>query len=120
MAGIWQEWTDKHTGEIVQTVSVTTAEAKPLMQQVHNSKKRIPTILNDDLAYEWMFGDLNDERITEIALSQFPAKQMDACTIAKEFLVTLEPATPFTYEDLPGYSGRLDKAIPCALEHRVV
>jgi putative SOS response-associated peptidase YedK len=101
MAGIWQEWTDKDTGEIVETVAVTTAVANPLMQVVHNSKQRMPTILNDELAYEWMFGDLSDERITEIASSQFPAKQMDACSIAKEFLTTLEPATPFLYEDLP-------------------
>ena len=36
------------------------------MQQVHNSKMRMPTILNDELAYEWMFGDLSDERIMEI------------------------------------------------------
>ena len=101
MAGIWQEWTDKDTGETVEIVAVTTAEANSLMQQVHNSKKRMPTILSDDLAYEWMFGDLNDDRITEIALTQYPAKKMDACTIAKEFLATLEPSTPFSYEDLP-------------------
>jgi putative SOS response-associated peptidase YedK len=101
MAGIWQEWTDKETGETVSTVAVTTADANSLMQQVHNSKKRMPTILNDDLAYEWMFGDLNDEQITEIALTQFPSKYMDACTIAKEFLATLEPSTPYIYEDLP-------------------
>ena len=101
MAGIWQEWTDKDTGEIVKTIANITAPANHLMQQVHNSKMRMPTILNDELAYEWMFGDLNDDRIMEIALTQYPAKQMDACTIAKEFLSTLEPATPFMYEDLP-------------------
>jgi putative SOS response-associated peptidase YedK len=101
MAGIWQEWIDKNTGEVFETVAVTTANANSVMEQVHNSKKRMPTILTDELAYEWMFGDLSDERITEIASFQYPAKQMDACTIAKDFLATLEPATPFAYEDLP-------------------
>jgi putative SOS response-associated peptidase YedK len=101
MAGIWQEWTDKDTGETIKTLANTTAPATPFMAAIHNSKKRMPTILNDELAYEWMFGDLSDERITEIALTQYPEKQMDACTIAKEFLSTLEPATPFIYEDLP-------------------
>jgi hypothetical protein len=61
----------------------------------------MPTILADDLAFEWMFGDLSDDRIMEIAATQYPAKKMDACTIAKEFLTTLEPATPFMYEELP-------------------
>ena len=101
MAGIWQEWTDKVTGETVKTVALTTTDANSRMRQVHNSRKRMPTILNDELAFEWMFGDLSDERITEIALTQYPAKQMDACTIAKEFLSSLEPATPFIYEGLP-------------------
>lgn len=101
MAGIYQEWTDKETGEIAQTVAIITAPANPLMEQVHNSKKRMPTILTDEQAYEWLFSDLNEEQITAIASSQFPAKQMDACTVAKEFLSTLEPSAPFAYEDLP-------------------
>jgi hypothetical protein len=46
-------------------------------------------------------GDLSDEGITEIASTLFPAKQMDACSIAKKFLSTLEPSTPFKYEVLP-------------------
>jgi len=101
MAGIYQEWTDKDTGEIVETVAIITTVANPLMAQVHNSKKRMPTILDDDKAYEWLFGDLSDEQITGLASTQFPAKRMDACTIAKEFLSSLEPAEPFEYEDLP-------------------
>ena len=101
MAGIWQEWIDKDTGEVVKTIANVTAPANKLMEQIHNSKRRMPTILNDELAYEWMFSDLDDDRIMEIALTQYSEKQMEACTIAKEFLSTLEPATPFMYEDLP-------------------
>ena len=101
MAGIWQPWTDQETGEYVETFSIVTTEANSLMQQVHNSKKRMPTILSDELAYEWMMEDLSEERILEIAASQFPAQKMKACTIAKEFRSALEPAVPFEYEDLP-------------------
>ncbi len=72
MAGIWQPWTDKATGEYVESFAIVTTAANKLMEQVHNSKKRMPTILNDDLAYEWLFGSLNEERITEIAKNQFP------------------------------------------------
>jgi len=101
MAGIHQEWTDKETGETVDTVAIITTTANPLMEVVHNSKKRMPTILDDALAYEWLFGDLSDERIMELAKTQFPAKRMDACSIAKDFLSSLEPSEPFEYEDLP-------------------
>ena len=101
MAGIWQPWTDKATGEYVETFAVVTTKANPLMEQIHNSKKRMPTILNDDLAWEWLFGDLDEKRISEIAQTQYPAADMEACTISKDFRDALDPAEPFIYEDLP-------------------
>lgn len=101
LAGIWQYWTDKDTGETVKTLSITTAPATNLMQQVHNSKKRMPTILNDELAWEWMMDDVSDERIIEIAKTGYPAEEMTACSIAKEFLASLDPTEPFDYPDLP-------------------
>ena len=101
MAGIWQPWTDKVTGEHVETFAIVTTKANKLMEQVHNSKKRMPTILNDDLAYEWLFGNLDEKRILEIAATQYPANEMQACSIAKDFREVLEPTKEFMYEDLP-------------------
>jgi putative SOS response-associated peptidase YedK len=101
MAGVWQPWTDKVTGEYVETFAIVTTKANPLMEQIHNSKKRMPTILNENLAWEWLFGDLTEETISEIAQWQYPAQEMEACTISKDFREALEPATPFQYEDLP-------------------
>lgn len=101
IAGIWQPWTDQSTGEYVETFAMVTTEANHLMRQVHNSKMRMPTILTEELAYEWMFGELSEDRITEIARTQFPAEMMEACPIAKDFREALEPAKPFIYEDLP-------------------
>ena len=101
MAGIWQGWTDRATGEYVETFALVTTVANKLMQQVHNSKRRMPTILNDDLAYEWLFGNLSEERILEIAATQYPAEQMQACTIAKDFREALEPTKEFEHEDVP-------------------
>lgn len=105
MAGLWQPWTDKSSGEYVESCTIVTTKANPLMEQIHNSKKRMPTILNEDLAYEWMFGDLDEKRILQIAASQFPASEMEACSIAKDFRDTLEPTKPFTYYDLPPLDG---------------
>jgi len=47
----------------------------------------MPAILTEDLAWEWLFGNLNEERISEIAGYQFPAEQMEACTISKDLKV---------------------------------
>jgi putative SOS response-associated peptidase YedK len=101
MAGIWQPWTDKITGEFVETFAIVTTKANPLMEQIHNSKKRMPTILNEDLAWEWLFGDLTEQEISDISQWQYPAHEMEACTISKDFREALEPAEPFQYEDLP-------------------
>lgn len=101
MAGIWHPWTDAETGEYVETFSIVTTAANSLMKQVHNSKERQPTILSEDLAWEWLFGDLSEERITEIGQYQFPGEQMEVETIAKDFREALDPTTPFIYEELP-------------------
>nr|WP_294991438.1 SOS response-associated peptidase family protein [uncultured Sediminibacterium sp.] len=103
MAGIYKSWTDKTTGETVDTVSICTTAAPEghIMAKIHNSKMRMPTILNEGLAWEWLFGDLSEERITEIGITQFPSEQMTACTILKNFKEEVEPARPFVYEDLP-------------------
>jgi putative SOS response-associated peptidase YedK len=101
MAGVWQPWTDKTTGEYVETFAIVTTRANALMEQIHNSKKRMPTILNEDLAWEWLFGDLTEERISEMAQMQYPSNDMEACTVSKDFREALEPAEPFQYEDLP-------------------
>lgn len=101
MAGIWQPWTDKATGETVDTFAIVTTAANSLMEQVHNSKKRMPAILDDELAWEWLFGDLSEQRIKQIGQSQFPAEKMEAVTIAKDFREALDPAKPFEYPELP-------------------
>lgn len=101
MAGIWQPWTDKSTGEFVESFAIVTTKANPLMEQIHNSKKRMPVILDEESAWEWLFDEIDEKRILEIATSQYPAANMQACTIAKDFRESLEPAGEFKYEDVP-------------------
>lgn len=101
MAGIWTPWTDKETGEYVESFAIVTTRANALMQQVHNSKMRMPCILNEDLAYEWLFGKLDEKRVIEIAGSQYPASEMFAHPIAKDFTIALNPQQPFEYAELP-------------------
>jgi putative SOS response-associated peptidase YedK len=101
IAGIWEAWTDLKTGEHVESDAIITTKANKIMSQIHNSKERMPTILTEDLAYEWLFGDLTEKRITEIATFQFPSEEMEACTVAKDFREALEPTEHFVYEDLP-------------------
>ena len=101
MAGVWQPWTDAETGETIDTCAIVTTEANLVMAQIHNSKKRMPTMLTDDLAWEWMFGKLDEKRISEIANWQIPWQDLSYYTLAKDFLSSLDPLKEFVYPDLP-------------------
>jgi len=101
MAGIWTPWTDKDTGEYVESFAIVTTKANALMQQVHNIKMRMPCILTEDLAFEWLFGHPDENRVVEIASTQYPPSEMAAYPIAKDFTTALNPQEPFEYAELP-------------------
>ena len=101
MAGIWQNWTDRSTGETMDTFAIVTTKANELMSEIHNTKKRMPVILPDELAWEWIMNDLPEERIKEISSYQYPSEKMKAYTIAKDFKTAFDPLAAFEYEDLP-------------------
>ena len=119
MAGIWNPWTDKDTGEMVNTVALVTAVANPLMMQVHNSKERMPAILNEDLAWRWINDELSDEEILEIAATQHPHEEMSACTVASDFLASLDPSEVFEYEILPAIDLSLESKTGDAAEEQM-
>ena len=101
MAGVYNTWTDQQTGETKDTFAIVTTEANSLMRQVHNSKNRMPVILPQELAEEWTNHDLTEERIKQIATYQFPAEQMEAYPVAKDFIQCDEPTSKAAYEQLP-------------------
>ncbi|MEN8124913.1 MAG: SOS response-associated peptidase [Bacteroidota bacterium] len=56
-AGIWTEWVNKETGEIINSYSMITTQANELMSKIHNTKKRMPVILSKDNENDWLFGN---------------------------------------------------------------
>lgn len=101
MAGIWQTWTDKSTGEMINCFAIITTVANTLMSLVHNKKQRMPVILTEDLAYDWVLGDLSEQQIQEIATFQLSPDDMFAETISKDFKLAENPLEPFCYMELP-------------------
>ena len=84
----------------METITIFTTRVNHFLQQVHNLKKRTPTILDENLGWTWIMDDLSDERIMKIASTQFPSELMDNCTVAKDFLASLNPAKPSICEEL--------------------
>ena len=101
MAGIYQPWTDKETGETMDTFSIVTTKANAFMEQIHNKKKRMPTILTETQAAEWLAPNLSEHKIMELATSAIDANQLSAYTIHKNFRTDTNPLQSFEYEELP-------------------
>lgn len=101
MAAIYNPWTDQATGEHVDTCAIVTTAANPLMEQIHNTRKRMPAILTENLAWQWLSGNPDEAQISTIGHFQFPAREMEACTIVKDFREAPDPAETFEYADLP-------------------
>lgn len=55
-AGLWNSWTDKSTGQLLQTFTIITTEANELMSEIHNTKKRMPVILHPYAEKDWLCG----------------------------------------------------------------
>lgn len=102
MPGLYNQVLDKETGEMVYTFAFATTKANALFKQIHNkdNKWRMPSVLNDDQAWEWMMTNPSPERLQEIARTQVPSKDMDYCTITKEYLQRI--ANPAEYPNLAG------------------
>jgi putative SOS response-associated peptidase YedK len=101
MAGIYNTYIDDESGKNIDTFAIVTTAANALMAQIHNDKKRMPVIFTDELADEWTNKNLTETRITELATFQFPAKDMKAHSVAKDFLKEEDPSVAFLYPALP-------------------
>lgn len=63
MGGLTSEWTDRETGEIIQTCTIITTPANLLMEKIHNTKKRMPLVFTGTQAKKWLQPGLSREEI---------------------------------------------------------
>ena len=111
IAGLWDSWTNKSTGEKIYSYSIITTEANPLMAKIHNKKKRMPAILNKDDEQKWINSEIDKEKSLNI-LKPYNENEMEAYTISK--LITAkgedpnvpEVLKPFQYNNLEPLSSQ--------------
>lgn len=85
IAGIYDVWTDKQTGEQLSTFSIITTTTNPLTDYIHNTKHRMPAILSKEDEEKWLNPRLSKVEI-ESLLKPFPAEKMDAYRIKNDFI----------------------------------
>ena len=50
-AGLWDEWAEKQTGEVLHTFSIITTDANELVRPIHD---RMPVILSPEAEELWL------------------------------------------------------------------
>lgn len=85
MAGIYDRWLDKETGEERDTFSIITTGTNPLTDYIHNTKHRMPAILSKEDEEKWLNPSLPKGEI-ESMLTPFVADKMDAYIIESDFI----------------------------------
>ncbi|MBK9425183.1 MAG: SOS response-associated peptidase [Bacteroidetes bacterium] len=79
-AGLWDEWADKETGEIIPTFTILTTAANSLVSPIHD---RMPVILEPEEEKRWLKKGINDQEILEL-LSPFPESEMMVYPVSEQ------------------------------------
>jgi len=105
LAGIWDCWINPDSNEEVKTFSIITTEANPLLEKIHNAKKRMPVILKYETEKSWLIDNLDQTKIAEF-LKSFPESELEAYSVSNiitkkgvEHNVS-EVINPFEYKEL--------------------
>ncbi len=100
MAGLWDNWTDKETQEKIYTFTIITTKANPMMEIIHNKKKRMPVILKNDDCKNWIDKSIDKEPSMKL-LEPFDQNKMEAYTISR--LITSKDRDPNSPEVIKPY-----------------
>jgi putative SOS response-associated peptidase YedK len=93
LAGLWDRWTNRTTGETISSYTVITTKANPLLEQIHNKKQRMPVILTREDEQEWLRCVLDKDHAKSF-LVPYDHRKMEAYTISR--LITSKAQDPDT------------------------
>jgi putative SOS response-associated peptidase YedK len=80
MAGLWERWTDKDSGEVVTSCTIITTTPNDLMATIHN---RMPVILPRDQYAAWLDPKQTDGSAVLPLIQSYPADQMTCWPVSK-------------------------------------
>ncbi len=82
-AGLFDSWTNRSTGEVIETFSIITTRANSLLEKIHNSKKRMPVILPAGLEKSWLDPGQQGETAAKL-LEPLDADELEAWSISRK------------------------------------
>ena len=58
---VYSDFTDLDTGDTYPTFSIITTAANPLLEEIHNEKKRMPLVISEQSRDAWLFAEGKEE-----------------------------------------------------------
>lgn len=77
-AGLWDEWTDRSTGEVLHTFTIITTEANDLVKPIHD---RMPVILSPEAEELWLDENEPQESLLSL-LGPFQSEMVQAFPVS--------------------------------------
>lgn len=90
MGGIYSEWASPVTGELLTTFAIITTDANQLLANIHNTKERMPLIIQEKDRDNWL-SDLKRDEMKGL-MKPLPDGMLQAHTISK--LITSRTENP--------------------------
>lgn len=111
LAGLWEEWKDPESGNLLRTFCIVTTEANDLLHRIHNDPKlagpRMPVILTEAEEAAWLAPIDNDadEKGIQHLIQPYPTDAMSGAPVrpllGKQGTGNREGASdPFMYPEL--------------------
>ena len=79
-AGLYGEWLDRHSGELLETCAIITTEANEVLKPIH---ERMPVILKSDSYAQWLDPREKDTSALQKLLAPYPSDEMSAHAVSR-------------------------------------
>jgi putative SOS response-associated peptidase YedK len=79
MAGLWDKWTDRQSGEIIHSFTIITTQANELLKPIHD---RMPAILLPKYEDLWLSNDVEPNELLKV-LKPYPANELQIEPVSK-------------------------------------
>lgn len=93
MGGIYESWIDPESGKPVETYSIVTTEANLLTAKIHNTKQRMPLILEPADEEKWLDKHLSHLELEKL-MRPHADQDMQAWTISDKIFKDAEEDDP--------------------------
>jgi putative SOS response-associated peptidase YedK len=79
-AGLWDSWTDKASGEIINSFTIITTNANEVVSPIHD---RMPVILEVEDEQKWISRNISHDEIVKM-LTSYPKEKMKAYPVSEK------------------------------------